>query len=219
MNKFLLSILQKLSKSQREQKIRLFSDAIQNHALILDIGVWCTMPEPNPSENWLEKQYGQQARIIAVGLEDMAGFQQKYPAVMCVRADGRALPFRSECVDTAFSNAVLEHVPQDDQKDFVEEIARVSRRRAIFTVPDRLSPIEIHSKIFFLHWLPNWRGIFARLGEKFWSNPRNLSTLFTRASLSRLLKQSSARGAWTVKRQTLLGLPVSLIATYRRDED
>ena len=78
---------------------------------------------------------------------------------------------------------MLEHVEVQGQLDFVQEISRVTMRRVVLAVPDRLSPIEIHSRIFLLHWLPYWRKIFAFIGEKYWASHENLSSIFTKKSL------------------------------------
>ena len=147
MRNWLRAFIAERSKSLREGKLEHLREFFAPDNLILDVGVWCHMPEPNPSENWLEKRHGGETQIIAVGLEDLRGFHKKYPRVLCVQADGRALPFRADAVTAAFSNAVLEHVPVAGQARFVEEIARVTRRRVVLAVPDRLSPIEIHSRI------------------------------------------------------------------------
>lgn len=205
------------SKSMREEKLEHLREFFAPGNLVLDVGVWGRMPEPNPSENWLEKRHSDEARIVAVGLEDLRAFRKKYPRVLCVQADGRALPFKADAVAAAFSNAVLEHVPLAGQLRFVEEIARVTRRRAVLAVPDRWSPIEIHSRIFFLHWLPFWRPLFRLLGEPYWASEAGLSTIFTRSALKELLGKSSVPGKWIILRQFLFFLPVSLIAVLEKD--
>ena len=207
------------SKYQREQKISHLREFFTPDNLMLDIGVWCKMPEPNPSENWLEKQHSQDVTIIAVGLENMSAFKKKYPNVLCVQADGCALPFKDNAVSVAHSNAVLEHVPAKCQPDFVREIARVASRKALLAVPDRFSPIEIHSRIFFIHWLPNWREIFRKLGKTFWASEEHLTCIFTFNSFKKMLGNSNVPGKWTIKRQTLYFLPVSLIAIFEKTSE
>jgi hypothetical protein len=122
-------------------------------------------------------------------------------------------------VDAAFSNAVLEHVPVKDQLRFVDEITRVARERVVLAVPDRLSPIEIHSRLFFLHWLPFWRPVFRLLKKPYWASEIGLSTIFTRAGLKKLVEACSVRGKWSILRQTLFFLPVSLIAIFEKAND
>lgn len=214
------SFLDGLSSRFREEKLRPVVDSLKAGATVLDIGVWCQMPEPHPAENWLEKQGIGAGRLIAVGLEDMQEFHQKYPQVFCVQANGSALPFGNRVVDIAIANAVLEHVASKDQVVFAQEMARVVRRLVLIAVPDRWCPLEIHSRILLLHWLPCWRIVFRMIGQAYWASEKNLSTLFTHASLSSLLKKTVANpDGWRVERQKLWGIPVSLIARFRAPED
>jgi ubiquinone/menaquinone biosynthesis C-methylase UbiE len=217
MKRLLNDYIARYSMTQRDSKISLLSNFLSKEDFVLDVGVWSDMPEPNPSENWLEKKYGNRAKIIAIGLHDMRKFREKYPGVLCVQADGSALPFMDNAVASAFSNAVLEHVPASRQAHFVEEFTRVTRHKAILAVPDRFSPIEIHSRIFFLHWLPFWREIFRLLGEEFWASERNLSSIFTKNGLKKLLNSSSDSGTWEIKRQYFMLMPVSLIAIFAKE--
>lgn len=219
MKNWLSNFIAKRSKSLREGKIEQIRSFLKHDSFTLDVGVWCKMPEPNPSENWLEKKYAHNTQIVAVGLDNMNEFKKKYPRVLCVQANGCALPFKEKSFIVAFSNAVLEHVPVTEQPHFVEEISRVVTKKALIAVPDRFSPIEIHSRIFFLHWLPFWRKLSSLLGEKYWSSEIHLSTLFTKRSLGKFLKRSSISGRWTIQRQTLFFMPVSLIAIFNNEEE
>ena len=185
--------------------------------MVLDIGVWCRMPEPHLSENWLEKQMQGEGTLIAAGLDDMHAFHEKYPHVRCVQADGCALPFDARTVDMTIANAVLEHVPRGLQHRFVEELARVARSCAVLSVPDRLCPIEVHSRLLFVHWVPFWRHLLRRFGAPFWADENNLSSIFSRKNLGALLDQASPhRDKWKIRRQWFLFVPVSLIAELHR---
>ena len=213
------TLIDGLSAKLRQIKLRPVVEALWEGATVLDIGVWSRMPEPHASENWLEKQDTDMGRLIAVGLESMEQFRERYPLALCVQADGTALPFKDGTVDVAVANAVLEHIALKGQGSFIREIARVVRKWALITVPDRWCPIEIHSRILLAHWLPCWRTIFEKMGQGYWASPVNLA-LFTRASLLSLLEQATmSPGSWHVTRQRFLGIPVSLIACYRRNED
>lgn len=207
-------MISKLSYELRSQKLQETIDVLQQGGVVLDVGAWVKFPEPNPQENWLEKQNPMKGTLIAVGIENMEAFKNKYPHVLCVQANGCALPFKSNSVDIAFANAVLEHVPEEYHVNFVTELATVSRKKSILTVPDRLSPIEIHTRIPFLHWLPWWRTLFAWIGEKYWASKENLATIFTYNSLRKLLHRSTGSKSWAIKRQFLWFIPISLIATY-----
>ena len=82
-------------------------------------------------------------------------FAAAFPAVTAVQADGRELPFADGAFDLGFSNAVVEHVAgrRDEQRRFVHELCRVSRR-VFVTTPNRFFPLEVHTLVPFAHWLP-----------------------------------------------------------------
>jgi SAM-dependent methyltransferase len=207
-----------VSKRQRQAKLQPALDTLLGGGIVLDIGVWCAIPEPHASENWLEKQYPGKGTLICIGVEDMRAFKRMYPEVIPVQADGRALPFKNESLDLAVANAVLEHISAEDQESFVNEICRVVRKEAILAVPDRICPIEIHSRVPILHWFPAWRKFLRVLGKDYWADPENLSTIFSHRSLRALLDRSRLRqGMWQIRRQFYLFIPISLVATFTPD--
>ncbi len=116
-----------LSKKLRQAKLQPALDILLVEGIVLDIGVWCSMPEPHVSENWLEKQYAGKGILICIGVEDMNAFKKMYPDVTPIQADGRALPFKDRSLDLAVANAVLEHIPPADQEAFVSEMCRAIR--------------------------------------------------------------------------------------------
>jgi hypothetical protein len=53
-----------------------------------------------------------------------------------------------------YSNAVIEHVGgHERQQAFVRESLRVGRR-VFLTTPNRWFPIEVHTRLPLVHWLP-----------------------------------------------------------------
>ena len=71
-----------------------------------------------------------------------------------VQGDACALPFADRSFDIVFSNAVIEHVGDiERQRLFVAEALRVGRR-VFLTTPNRWFPIEVHTRLPFVHWLP-----------------------------------------------------------------
>jgi hypothetical protein len=79
-----------------------------------------------------------------------------------VIGDGCCLPFGDKSFDLAFSNSVIEHVP--DHRAFAEEAIRVGRSYYVQT-PNYWFPIEPHYMAPIIHFLPpKWR---RRLGRNF----------------------------------------------------
>ncbi|MGY4710897.1 methyltransferase domain-containing protein [Mycolicibacterium sp. CBM1] len=82
-------------------------------------------------------------------------------------ADARAMPFDDDYVDFALANAIIEHVGQEpEQRQMVQEMTRVARSWVI-TTPNKWFPIESHTSVLCLHWIPAWsrkhRDNFTRL--------------------------------------------------------
>jgi Methyltransferase domain len=83
-----------------------------------------------------------------------------------VACDGLALPFRTGSFDMVLSNAVIEHVGNEDaQRQMVSEHVRVGRHWVI-TTPNRAFPVESHTHAVGRHWSRGWRArqsAFTRL--------------------------------------------------------
>ena len=177
-----------ISLRSRRRKFRLFMDAFAPDAdtTIVDVGVvdsgFGEGGGAAATHNFLEALYPWPGRITAVGLGELPHFQQAFPEVTCVRADGRDLPFADDEFDIAFSNAVVEHVgAQHAQRAFIAELCRVARR-VFVTTPNRWFPIDVHTLLPGVHWLPDGaRGaILRRLGKEAIAplGPRQFRDLF-----------------------------------------
>jgi SAM-dependent methyltransferase len=104
--------------------------------------------------NFFEELYPWPGQITALGLHEGSGFRARYPTTRYVQGDALALPFEDGAYDVVFSNAVIEHVGgREQQRRFVSEAVRVGRC-AFVTTPNRRFPLEVHTRLPFVHWLP-----------------------------------------------------------------
>jgi SAM-dependent methyltransferase len=151
-----------ISLRSRRRKLALFLELMQPDAAttVLDVGVdEVSLGEPGgeggcTTHNVLEEDYPWPERITALGLHDGTRFRARYPHIPYVQGDARALPFPDGAFDVVHSNAVIEHVgDRERQEAFVREALRVGRR-VFVTTPNRWFPIEVHTKLPFVHWLP-----------------------------------------------------------------
>lgn len=145
---------------------------------ILDVGV--TSDQSYPSSNYLEAWYPRKDRITAVGPDDASFLERLYPGVRFVRADGRELPFADRSFDVVHSSAVLEHVGgAPNRQRYVGECARVARRAIFLTTPNRWFPVEFHTVLPLVHWLPRrtFRALMRRVGRPFFAEEDNLDLL------------------------------------------
>ena len=150
-------VASQVSLRSRERKLRLFVDLLapEPQTTIVDVGVTDAPFGGGSSDNFFEAMYPWPDRITAVGHTELDRFIAAFPPVHAVRADGRELPFEDGAFDIGFSNAVVEHVAggRDGQRRFVHELCRVARR-VFVTTPNRWFPLEVHTLLPLVHWLP-----------------------------------------------------------------
>lgn len=149
-----------VSLRSRERKFGLFMAELRPDAstTVLDVGVTDTgFGEGGGTartHNFFEALYPWPERITAVSDAALDNFAAAFPQVRCVVADGRELPFADGEFDIGFSNAVVEHVGgREEQRRFVHELCRVARR-VFVTTPNRWFPVEVHTLLPVVHWLP-----------------------------------------------------------------
>ena len=172
-----------ISLRSRRRKLALFLELMQpNRATtVLDVGVdevslgeaggqsGCT------THNFLEERYPWPERLTALGLHDGVRFRERYSRIAYVQGDACALPFPDGSFDVVHSNAVIEHVGgRDRQEEFVREALRVGRR-VFLTTPNRWFPVELHTRLPVVHWLPDaLAGRVYDLVGKSWARENHL---------------------------------------------
>jgi hypothetical protein len=144
---------------------------------IVDIGV--TPDQTTEDSNFLEKWYPHPERITATSIEDASYLESAHPGLTFIRTSADRLPFRDGEFDIAFCSAVMEHVgDRAHQRHFLDELLRVSKQYFI-TTPDRWFPVELHTFLPVIHWLPqrqHQRALRA-LRLTSWAKTENLNLL------------------------------------------
>jgi len=104
-----------ISSKNRERKYNLFLEIVKPSEFdqILDVGF--SNIEYSPVDNFLEKNYPHPANITALGIDADDLFKQRYPEVRTVRYDGCKFPFNDGQFNIGWSNAVIEHVGDEDK--------------------------------------------------------------------------------------------------------
>ena len=185
MNPVLARLARSVSSSSRARKLEHILSFVPPGSTVLCLGVSTQIG------------VGTQSAIERRLLAERPGWGLTYEATAAgafagrlVRADARRLPFADDSFDYVISNAVIEHVggPAGAQQ-LVAESTRVARHGWLHTTPNRLFPVEVHTGIPALHWLPTGarESAFAGVGrpfpaESYWLfSPRRLQDLDPRA--------------------------------------
>jgi hypothetical protein len=182
---------------------------------VLDVGV--TSDRAYQASNYLEAWYQHKDMITAVGIDDASFLCTQYPGMRFVKADGLSLPFRDQAFDVVHSSAVIEHVGSfARQCAFVHECCRVARRAIFITTPNRWFPVEFHTVLPVVHWLPKpmFRALMRRTGRAFFAEEGNLN-LMTAPELRRAAAGSD-RFEHRVSCVSLGGWPSNLLLSMRR---
>ena len=130
---------------------------------VLDVGV--TTDRKCGFSNFFEMMFPYPGRITAFSNQDASWMCETWPGLKFVRGDARKMPFADKSFDFVFSSAVIEHVgSRDCQRTFLSECFRVARKRIFITTPNRWFPMEMHTGLPLLHWLPmRWHRRIIRL--------------------------------------------------------
>ena len=148
-----------ISLRSRRRKFALFMETMAPTAetTVLDVGADDSAfgeHERCGTLNFFERLYPWPGQITALGLHEGTRFRESYPNARYVQGDALEMPFADGEFDVVFSNAVIEHVGgREQQRRFVEESLRVARR-AFVTTPNRWFPVEVHTRLPLVHWLP-----------------------------------------------------------------
>ncbi|MAJ23484.1 MAG: hypothetical protein CMI75_06850 [Candidatus Pelagibacter sp.] len=92
--------------------------------------------------------------------------------------------------DLVLSNATLEHVGNsNNQMKMIKNVIDLTKKIFIISTPNRFHPIDFHTKIPFIHWLPKkiHRFLLNLIGLKYFSKEENLN-LCSKKDLINMLK-------------------------------
>ena len=172
-----MGFARRISTIARRQVHDLFMEKMQpkQQDRILDIG---TSDDTGIEANMLEQLYPCRENLTCASLTDGKLILAAYPGVRHVRiVAGGPLPFDDNAFDIVYSNAVLEHVGSRTQQGrFISEMCRVAPRRFL-AVPNRGFPIETHTCLPLVHYLPKpwFRRLLRHTRYDFWSHEENLN--------------------------------------------
>ncbi len=171
-----LPLVRRVSYAARRRVCQLFFDVMRPSATdrVLDVGV---SDEVHLESNMLEQMFPHRGHLTCASLTDGCAIERAYPGVFHTRiVPHEPLPFADGAFDLVYSNAVLEHAgTTEQQRFFLAELCRVGRR-VFVAVPNRLFPVEHHTGLPLVNYLPPplFRRLLRDTRYDAWSYEANL---------------------------------------------
>lgn len=182
---------------------------------VLDVGV--TSDRTQDHSNYFAHWYPYKSRVTALGLENASFLETLYPGMRFVAGSALELPFETGEFDFVHSAAVIEHVGSfANQTRMLSELWRVARYGVFATTPNRWFPVEVHTVLPLIHYLPagGFRWCLRRLGRPFFADENNLN-LLSRRALGKAAKLAGIE-EFAIEPMRLCGFTSNLVLIAKR---
>ena len=173
-------IFQKIASDARCEFFNLFliNNKYSKYKSVIDIG--CTPSLDEEQNIFLEKTKDNQ-NITCLSNQNCEILKKKYKNIKnVIISDARNTMLEKDSFQIVHSNATIEHVGSfENQVTFVREMLRISKESVFIQTPNRFYPIDLHTILPFIHWLPKniHRKILKFLKKDFYSKEENLNLL------------------------------------------
>jgi len=203
-------------KKYREKIFKIFLEIIKPKKIykVIDIG---STDVDSLSENYFLHNYPFKKSITCFSNQKLDNLKKKYPFLIIKKGDGRNTNLPDNFYEIVHSNATIEHVGSfNNQIKFVRELYRISKKIIFLQTPNRYFPIDFHTLLPIVHWLPKTihRKILRVIGLKFLSKESNLNLLSIKELkvICRILKINS----YSIKKIKIFGLVSNLILIIKK---
>lgn len=145
---------------------------------IIDIG---STPSLDDEQNNFLINTSNNYNITCLSDQDCKILKSKFKNLnKIIIGNGLKTNFDNEFFEISHSNATIEHVGSyKNQILFVKEMVRISKEFVFIQTPNRFYPLDFHTILPFIHWLPKniHRRILRLLKLNFYSKEENLNLL------------------------------------------
>jgi cyclopropane fatty-acyl-phospholipid synthase-like methyltransferase len=200
---------------QRMYRVLAESVDLEKVQTVLDVGA--TADRTQISANFFENTYPYPERVTALSNQDASWMEEAYEGLKFQQGTALDMPFKDGEFELVFSSAVIEHVGSyENQMRFISECMRVSQKYIFITTPNRKYPLELHTALPLIHWLPKGvhRKILQAIGRSFFAVEENLN-LLTKGDLEKICKEIGT-SKYTIRTINFLGFPSNLLLTIEK---
>ena len=174
------SFFEKILLNKRKEILSKLKNFLNDKKIndVLDIG--STEDDANESSNFIIKNLGNFKEVKSISDQSInSKFFSKSlkKSITSKFSKDEIKEFQSDLV---ISNATIEHVGDfKNQIMMCKNIINLSRKYYIIITPNRYHPLEFHTKIPLIHWLPKktHRMLLQLFGLNFFANEKNLNLL------------------------------------------
>ena len=138
-------------------------------------------------------------------------FSKKYNKSITSKFSNKEIKYLSS--DLVISNATIEHVgSKKNQTKMLKNVISLTKKIFIIITPNKYYPIDFHTKIPLIHWLPKkiYRKLLKVLNLNFFSQEKNLN-LLSENDLIMILNNFNKQIVYKIHCIKLLGLRSNLI--------
>ena len=209
------SYFQNILKIKREEIFNEIKRKVKlnNKLQKLDVG---TSPFLSNVENiFIHKLNGK--NITSISDQDCNILKKKFKKLKIIKKNAKKIPSNFRKFDIVHSNATIEHVGNlRNQTIFLKKLYSITKKTLIVTTPNRFHPIEFHTKILMLHWLPKsfFRFLLKIFGDEFYSKEKNLN-LLSEGNLKMLCRDCKFK-TYEILKIRFLGFTSNLILIARK---
>ena len=174
------SFFEKILLKKRKEILIILKEFLNDKKIsdILDVGT--TEDENNPSSNYLVKNLGTDKYYKSISDQTITSNFFSKSLKKSITGNFTKNEIEKFKSDLVISNATIEHVGSfENQIKMCSNIISLSKKYFIIMTPNRFHPLEFHTKIPIIHWLPKkfYRIILRFFGLKFFADENNLNLL------------------------------------------
>ena len=174
------SFFEKILLKKREEILSTLKKYLDDRDIIDVLDVGTTEDDNNESSNYLIKNLGNYKEYKSISDQTIKSKFFSKTLKKSITEDLNKNEIDDFKSDLVISNATIEHVGSlENQIKMCSNIINLSKKYFIIVTPNRFHPLEFHTKIPFIHWLPKkiHRKILKLIGLKFFSEEQNLNLL------------------------------------------
>jgi len=172
------NFIDKIAKKKRQEMCDIINKNLNNHNIFDALDIGTTSSNEYESNNYLIKHLKKITEYKSISDQF---FQDNFFSKILTKSITKN--FTNEEInslksDLVISSATIEHVGSSyNQIKMIENMKNLSKKFFIITTPNRSYPIDFHTKLPFIHWLPKkiHRKILSLLNLDFFSKEENLN--------------------------------------------